>query len=90
MYDVYRRLEIEVGQCYLHEEHNEYVIITWTDRGRLRYAGPGFSGQMEADDFIEVFPPVNPYDIDDEELAVLLQACPDETAASTGFLDNGE
>lgn len=78
---------IQVGQLFLNENLNEYLIVTKNNRGQIFYEGPGFRGQAEDYAFIEKFPAVNPEDIDQEELGHLLFFCPPGTQASTGFVD---
>jgi len=78
---------IQVGQLYLNEYLNEYLIVTKNNRGQISYEGPGFRGSCEDVDFIEKFPAVNPEDVDEVEVKDLLFHCPPGTEASTGFVD---
>lgn len=77
---------ILAGQVYLNDELNEYLIVTKSNRGQINYRGNGFCGQFEDHEFIEKFEPVNPVDIDEDELKDLLFMCPDGTEAKIGFI----
>ena len=77
---------IAVGQVYLQADLNEYMIVTKNARGQVTYAGKGFVGHAEDQSFIERFQPVNPVDVDSEEIDSLLNLCPPNTRASTGFI----
>lgn len=77
---------ITTGQIYLHDDLNEYLIVTDNNRGQIHYEGAGFKGQAEDLTFIENFKPVNPIDVDEDELAALLCFCPEGTTASTGYI----
>jgi hypothetical protein len=77
---------IHAGQVYLNADLNEYLIVTRNNRGQVHYAGNGFLGQAEDQSFIERFGPVNPKDVDHEELIDLLCNCAPGTKASTGFI----
>jgi len=80
-------LLIVAGQCYLHKGQNEYVIITKFNRGQVQYVGKGFRGCMDGYEFIEQFPPVDPLDIDPDEIQDLLSMCPEDVLeATTGFI----
>lgn len=80
-------LLIAAGQTYLHQEMNEYVIVTKVTRGHVTYEGIGFRGMMDPYDFIEQFPPVDPTDIDFDEVQALLQLCPESVEEATvGFI----
>jgi len=79
---------IQVGQLYLHESNNAYIIITNNRGGLLSYAGPGFRGQLEQETFLELYPPVDPEDVSAEELAFLLQQCTTGTTAKVGFIQD--
>ncbi len=77
---------IAVGQVYLNEQLNEYLIVTKNNFGQIFYAGPNFKGQAEVESFVERFQPVNPEDVIEKELLTLLSFCPVNTSASTGFI----
>lgn len=77
---------IKVGQLFLNEGLNEYLIITRNNQGQVSYAGNGFRGSLEDFDFIEKFPAVDPSDVDPTELLQLLSNCPDGTSPSVGFV----
>ena len=62
---------IAVGQVYLHPGHNEYLVVTKSNRGDIGFKGPGFYGLHELDTFLERFGPVDPEDLTREEYAVL-------------------
>lgn len=80
---------IHVGQLFLNEGLNEYLIVTRNNQGQVAYAGLGFRGNLEDYDFIAKFPAVNPEDVDAAELAQLLEFCPPGTEASIGFVGEG-
>ncbi len=79
-------LNIQEGQVYLDEPKNEYVIVTKSDRGRIFYAGSGFNGIREDEIFIEKFLPVDPADLEQDELRQLLALCADGTTAKVGVI----
>jgi uncharacterized Fe-S cluster protein YjdI len=80
---------IHVGQLFLNENLNEYLIITRNHQGQVSYAGNGFRGSLEDYDFIEKFPAVDPDNVEAEELQYLLSQCPPGTVASVGFISEG-
>ncbi|WP_407306548.1 hypothetical protein [Acinetobacter sp.] len=82
-----RTPRVEVGQIYLNEQMNEYLIVTKNVRGQIWYEGSGFRGQLEDYDFTEKFPAVDPQDVDPSEIKYLLSFCPEGTEASIGFVD---
>lgn len=75
---------ILAGQLYLNDFLNEYLIVTNSYRGQIAYIGKGFKGNLEIETFLERFLPVNPVDVDSEELNFLVSLCPPGTKASTG------
>ena len=77
---------ILVGQLYLHDDLNEYLIVTKRKGDEVSYAGPGFRGCIEDEVFIDCFQPVDPVDVDADELASLIAMCPAGTKATTGFI----
>lgn len=77
---------IQVGQIYLHAGLNEYLIVTHNNRGQISYEGVGFKGQAEDLTFIERFGPVDPSDVDENELLDLLSFCPVNTEALIGYV----
>lgn len=77
---------ILAGQIFYNEPLNEYLIVTKANRGQISYAGNGFKGHSEDQSFIERFKPVNPTDVDANELVDLLSNCAPGTQASTGFI----
>lgn len=79
---------ITAGQLYLHGDLNEYMIVTQVRRGQVQYAGKGFHGHSEDQSFIERFEPVDPADVEPEEIQQLLNLCPPNTKPSTGFIAN--
>jgi hypothetical protein len=78
---------ISAGQLYLNEELNEYLIVTKNEHGQISYSGFGFKGHSEDQSFVERFKPVNPTDVDSDEIKVLLSYCSPKVQASTGFID---
>ena len=77
---------IAAGQLYLNEELNEYAIVTNNARGQISYSGFGFKGHSEDQSFIERFKPVDPTDVDQDEIKVLLSYCAPGVRASTGVI----
>jgi hypothetical protein len=79
---------ITEGQLYLHEDTNEYMIVTSHSRtGYVAYAGKNFTGRMHSEDFLDTFPPVDPEDIDVRELAFLESLCSQGTEARMGYVE---
>ena len=74
------------GQIYLHEDLDEYMVVTRNNRGLVTYCGDGFKGSSDDFTFIDRFQPVDPEDVCPIELQGLLSFCPDGTAAKTGFI----
>lgn len=60
------------GQVYLHNELNEYAVVTKATKGDIRFSGIGFSGMNESENFLERFSPVDPADLEAEEATSLL------------------
>jgi len=84
-------LLLVAGQCYLHKEYNEYIILSKVNRGLVTFEGNGFRGVMDGYDFIEKFPPVDPTDIPFDEVQNLLNRCPETVEeAITGFITEFE
>jgi hypothetical protein len=77
---------IRSGQVYLNEDLNEYLIVTSNQLGQVSYEGVGFKGQAEDLLFIERFKPVDPADVDSDELTELLSFCAEGAQALTGFI----
>ncbi len=80
---------IKVGQLFLNEGLNEYLIVTNNNQGQVSYAGNGFRGSLEDFDFIDKFPAVDPDDVDATEINELLAHCPPDTEATIGFIGEG-
>jgi hypothetical protein len=59
------------GQVYLHYSLNEYIVVTKSTRGDVRYRGKGFSGMNEVELFLERCGPVDPEDLTITETADL-------------------
>lgn len=78
---------IKVGQIYLHQALNEYLIVTKAQRGEIYFEGNGFRGHSEDYVFLERFPAVDPVDVDEVEIEYLLTMCPPGTEASVGFVE---
>lgn len=66
-------------------ELNEYLVVTNNNRGHIAYAGRGFSGMADDEDFIERYQPVDPADVDETDSLLLLNFCKPGTLLSTGF-----
>lgn len=77
---------ITVGQIYLNPMVNEYLIVTKNNRGQVFYSGKGFRGQSEDETFLDRFPPVDPADVEPQELRDLLEFVPIGTRPTTGFI----
>jgi len=77
---------ITVGQLYLHEQLNEYMVVTKVLRGQVYYGGKGFKGFSENITFLDRFKPVDPADVEPQEIVELLELCPRGTRASIGFI----
>lgn len=77
---------ILAGQVYLNADLNEYLIVTSNNRGQIFYEGIGFKGQAEDMAFIERFGPVDPVDVEPDELEELLRSCPKGTHPQVGFI----
>lgn len=77
---------ITVGQLYLNEPLNEYLIVTKNNRGQVHYSGKNFKGHSEDQSFVERFKPVDPIDVDHNELQELLKLAPPNTTARTGLV----
>lgn len=81
---------IVTGQIYLNEELDEYLIVIKNNRGQVYYKGDGFGGQAEDASFMTRYLPVDPEDVEEEELVFLLSFCPDGTCAKIGYIMNDE
>ena len=77
---------ISIGQLYLNETLNEYIVVTKNDRGYISYAGNSCRGKLEGENFIEVFPPVDPIDLSDSEKDILLQLSTSGVELKIGYL----
>ena len=77
---------ILAGQIYLSEDLDEYLIVTRNNRGQIYYEGDGFKGQSEDWTFIEKFKPVDPDDVDNDEITCLIEKCPCGTKAMVGYI----
>lgn len=77
---------IFAGQLYLNSSLNEYMIVTKNTRGQVSYAGKGFRGSSSDCTFIEIFHPVNPQDVEPQEINDLLEFCEHGTKVSVGFI----
>jgi succinate dehydrogenase flavin-adding protein (antitoxin of CptAB toxin-antitoxin module) len=54
---------ILAGQVYLHGELNQYLVVTKSNQGDIKFKGPGFTGVHDADIFLKRFGPVDPADL---------------------------
>ena len=77
---------VQVGQLYYDEEKNEYLIVTRHQGDTTTYYGVGFRGMLETDTLLERFQPVDPADVAQDELEVLLAFCPAGTEAKVGYI----
>jgi len=64
-------LIIVPGQIYLHDGHNEYIVVIKNKVDIVHWQGSGFKGCRGAEEFLNEFLPVDPEDLDEEELAEL-------------------
>jgi hypothetical protein len=78
------------GQVYLSETLNEYAVITKANQGEIKYKGPGFSGVLDLEFFLERFGPVDPKDLDKSERASLESFLPTGAVLKTGWVQVGE
>lgn len=78
---------ITVGQVYLHPEHNEYLVVTKSNRGDIRFSGPGFLGACDVERFLERFGPVDPIDLTEDEHMSLLGLLDVGGKLSTGWVE---
>lgn len=76
------------GQLYLNEQLNEYLIVTQNNRGQISYAGHGYTGQANDDNFIARFKPVDPVDVSTAELQELLSLCKPGTVPLTAYISD--
>lgn len=74
------------GQIYLDGEKNSYLIVTRKRGEVVSYVGYGFSGMLEDEVFVDRFQPVDPVDVEKEELDTLLAFCAVGTSAKVGFI----
>lgn len=74
------------GEIYLSNELNEYVIVTKSSHHEITYAGYGIKGKLEDEYLVTHFGPVDPEDVDQEELSYLLSLCPKGTSARFPFI----
>ena len=77
---------ISVGQLYLNETLNEYIVVTKNDKGYISYAGTTCCGKLEGENFIEAFPPVDPLDLSDSEKDMLLSLFNGTVELKIGYL----
>lgn len=77
------------GQVYLSETLNEYAVIMKANQGEIKYKGPGFSGVLDVELFLERFGPVDPKDLDKNERAILESLLPN-TVLKTGWVQVGD
>jgi len=85
-----KSFEVEVGQLYLHERNNQYMIVTANKNGTLTYAGlKGLTGRCDYEVFLEMYPSVDPTDVNHDELEALLDLLPENSprVAKTGVVD---
>lgn len=64
-----------VGQVYLHQENNEYVVVTGVRRTNVYFSGYGFNGMHDVEIFLERCGPVDPADLEPEETCTLMGLC---------------
>lgn len=77
---------IAVGQVYLHNELNEYVVVTKSTRGDIQFKGIGFGGMNEIEKFLERFSPVDPIDLTVQETEVLVAILSKPIPLSIGWV----
>ncbi len=78
------------GQVYLNTNLNEYAVITKANQGEIKYAGPGFSGVLDAEVFLERHGPVDPADLDANERKSLTALVPEGVPLRTGWVYTGD
>ena len=74
------------GQVYLHNDLNEYLVVVKANQGDIQFKGAGFSGMNEAELFLTRFSPVDPTDLDADEVHALKALLNTPTALSTGWV----
>ena len=74
------------GQLYYDETKNEYLIISRHQGDTTSYEGHGFRGMLETDEFLERFQPVDPADLEQEELDELVNLCRVPVVPKIGFI----
>lgn len=74
------------GQIYLDSDKNSYLVVTRKHGEVVSYVGCGFKGMLEDEVFIGRFEPVDPADVEKEELDLLLANCSPGTSAKVGFI----
>jgi len=77
---------ILTGQIYLDSDKNSYLVVTRKLGEVVSYAGCGFKGMLEDEVFIGRFQPVDPLDVEKQELDTLLAFCSTGTSAKVGFI----
>jgi len=74
------------GQLYYDETKNEYLIVSRHQGDTTSYEGRGFRGMLETDEFLERFQPVDPADLEQEELDELVNLCRVPVTPKIGFI----
>lgn len=80
------------GQVYYDEKSNTYLVVTRKVGEMVRFTGqpyPGvlsWSGNMEDVDFIERFQPVDPADLQPNEIQELLTYCAAVDSLKIGYI----
>jgi hypothetical protein len=74
------------GQLYLDEEKNCYLIVSRRKGEMITYQGFGFVGMIDDETFIERFQPVDPADVEADELTALVALCPNGVQPVVGFI----
>lgn len=78
---------IAVAQVYLHNEYNEYAVVTKVNRGNIHYHGiGGFYGMNEVTFFLDRFSPVDPADLNADEVKSLVALLPQPQELLIGWV----
>ena len=89
--DIYEgRSVVVTGQIYLHNELNEYIVITRSDLDAVSFRGKGIAGFSGTDTFLARHQPVDPEDIEDWETAELLTFLPVGAVLRVGWTTQQE
>jgi len=81
---------ISVGQVYLHEGLDEYIVVIKNNLGQVHFKGIGVGGSCEDYKFIHSFLPVDPEDLSDDEREEMQWFLQDGQELLVGFIKSDE